>query len=157
MEKVTDQPKVNFGTNGGAKSYLNEFGGRNGVLAYAVGIGANSTAQGSRDGFYVPFASPVAVDSLSKIRFIAYIEGGSETRLAFGFKCDGDFGSDYFWLRSGKNVWRNDGTDAETLIEKWANAHSGTTPKKIEGIYLRLPCADAGAKLYLDCIYYTTK
>lgn len=159
VEKVTDQPKVNFGTNGGTKSYLNEFGGRNGVLAYAVGIGANSTAQGSRDGFYVPFASPVAVDSLSKIRFIAYIEGGSLTRLAFGFKCDGDFGSDYFWLRSGKNVWRNDGTDAETLIEKWSNddAHSGTAPKKIEGIYLRLPYADAGAKLYLDCIYYTTK
>lgn len=157
VAKVLDQPIVNFGTNNGTKSYLNEYGGRSGVLAYAVGNGANGTMQGSRDGFYVPFASPIAVENLSQIRFISYIEGGSETRLAFGFKCDGDFGSDYFWLRSGKNVWRNDGTDAETLVGKWANAHGGTIPKKIKGIYLRLPSADAGAKLYLDCIYYTAK
>lgn len=156
-EIVTDQPTVNYGTNNGTKKFTSSFGGRQGLMEYAVGDGATGVMSGDRDGFYVPFASPLTVGEITAVRFVAYVIGEQETRVAFGLKCDGDFGKDYFWFQTGKNTWQNYGVTTEKLVAAWQNAHGGETPETIEGIYIRLPSASAGAKIYLDLIYCVNK
>lgn len=157
VASVTAQPTVNYGTNNGTKKFISSFGGRQGLLEYSVGNGATGVMSGNRDGFYVPFATPLAVGEIASVRFVAYVIGEQETRVAFGLKCDGDFGKDYFWFQTGKNTWQNYEGTTEKLVSKWQDDHDGETPVSIEGIYIRLPSASAGAKIYLDLIYCVNK
>lgn len=150
---VRNQPTVNFGTNNGVKSWASEFGGFRGLLKYVVGAGSNGTASGDRDGFYVEFGEPIELGKIGSMGVVVYINGGLETRLALGFKLDGEFTRDAFWLKSGKNVWMARSVTGAEIAEKLNKDPSSV----VNGIYIRFPYATYGECAYVDEIYYTEK
>ncbi len=153
LDNVKAQPTGNFGTNNGVKSWASAFGGFNGLLKYDVGAGSNGTAQGDRDGFYVGFSQPIELSKIQSVGVVVYINGGRETRLALGFKLDGTFTSDSFWLMAGKNVWNVRSVTGAEITEKFET----TAASVVNGIFVRFPYATYGECVYIDEIYYIEK
>ena len=148
---LTEQPDNNFGSNNGSCSWVDSYANLQGILALSAGKGANGTSKGSRDGVTIVFDDEIKLSEIECMRLLVRVEGNTQMRFICGF-VDGNWYSGEKWYQQGKYSWQLIELSSDWITSSTWSTSTGSATGYITGVYIRSFCANAGEKIYVDCV-----